>query len=420
MGQFVEAVRQGFTQLVAHKLRSALTLLGIFVGIAAIIGSSTLLDAVNRMVIGMFERYGKLNVMAVEAAFGVYRNGRWHRHAKMYPLDENDGRALREAFPEIMDLSLTKRERDTLSYGGASYPDTSIQGVSVRYGAMNNLTVKRGRFLTESDTTQWARAAVLSARLEEDLFSGRDPLGEEVLIGKQRFTVVGVLRPRGSDTSEERAVVYIPYTTHTHRLYGERGFMGFNWGMDIYLQVEDAGEIEQLQVNIKHFLKRRHRGSTLDHFRTWSVGEWQAEALDDIKVQGYILYAVAVLCLLTGGIGIMNIMLVSVSERTREIGLRKAVGAKNRDILAQFLIEAVVLSLVGGLLGIGGGWGVGEFLSNILKTTMEEEASLLSVRLQLSTVAVALGTASGIALVFGIFPALKAARLSPIDALRYE
>jgi ABC-type antimicrobial peptide transport system permease subunit len=285
---------------------------------------------------------------------------------------------------------------------------------------MNNLTVKRGRFLTESDTAQWARTAVLSARLEEDLFSGRNPIGEEVLVGKQRFTVVGVLRPLGSDTSEERAVVYIPYTTHIHRLYGERGFMGFNWGMDIYLQVEDADEIEKLQVNIKHFLKRRHRGSTLDHFRTWSVGEWQAEALGNIEVQGYILYAVAVLCLLTGGIGIMNIMLVSVSERTREIGLRKAVGAKNRDILAQFLIEAVVLSLVGGVLGIGGGWGVGEFLSNILKTTMEEEASLLSVRLNLSTVAVALGTASGVALVFGIFPALKAARLNPIDALRYE
>jgi ABC-type antimicrobial peptide transport system permease subunit len=420
VGQVVEAVRQGFTQLIAHKLRSALTLLGIFIGIAAIIGSSTLLDAVNRMVIGMFERYGKLNVMAVEAAFGVYRNGRWHRHAKMYSLDENDGRALREAFPEVTDLSLAKWENDTLSYGGASYPDTSIQGVSERYGAMNNLTVKRGRFLTESDIAQWARIAILSARLEEDLFSGRNPLGEEVLIGKQRFSVVGVLHPLGSDTSEERAVVYIPYTTHTHRLYGKQGFLGFDWGLDIYLQVEDAGEIEKLQVNVKHFLKRRHRGSTLDHFRTWSVGEWQAEALDNLKVQGYILYAVAALCLLTGGIGIMNIMLVSVSERTREIGLRKAVGAKNRDILAQFLIEAVVLSLVGGLLGIVGGWGVGEFLSKILKATMEEEASLLSVQLHLSTVAVALGTASGIALVFGIFPALKAARLSPIDALRYE
>jgi putative ABC transport system permease protein len=415
MQQFWESLRQGLLQMASHKLRSSLTLLGIFIGVAAIIGSSTLLDAVHRMVIRNFERMGQLNIMAVQASRGRMTAGRWVDFQQMYPLTMEDAAAIRRTFPTVQKVAVLAWQRDTVRAGDASVDGVGVSGVSEGYDKMRNLNVAEGRFLNQGDIDRWARSAVISARLRDDLFQDGKAVGREIWIGRQRFTVVGCLKPQGGNTREERAQVYIPYTDSQYRLYGED-----QNGLVLYLQTENAEQAQDMLHHLPGFLAKIHAGSEQKHFDTWSVGEWQAESLRDVEVQGKILYVVAVLCLLTGGIGIMNIMLVSVTERTREIGLRKALGAKNRHILTQFLVEAFALSMVGGISGIAGGWGVGRLLLTFAKKAMEDGGGELTIVLGPGTIFIAVGTASAVAFIFGIFPALKASRLNPIVALRYE
>jgi ABC-type antimicrobial peptide transport system permease subunit len=423
-----ENLLQGLAQMRAHKLRSLLTLLGIFIGIAAIIGSSSLLDAVNRMVVRNFERWGSLTTVGFNHAWGEYKEGRWQHFDKVFPLGDADVAVIRENVENAAAIATFYETwgQGRVRHGAATVTGVQIVGCSEGYDGLSNIEMAGGRFIETEDVEDWVQTAVLSAQLKENLFGAEDPVGKEIIVAarewswgepspEMRFRVVGHAKPRGTSTRDERTRLFVPLTTARHRLLGYSSWDGLN----ILVKAKSTEDVAQIKADVVRLLTARNPGSEARHFEAWSLGEWSEEALKDVKTQGYILYGVAFLCLLTGGIGIMNIMLVSVSERTREIGLRKAVGARTRHILLQFLLEAVLLSLVGGALGIAGGWAVGQGFSTILADTMSE-GETLDIALDAAAIAVALGTSCGVALVFGIFPALKAARLHPIEALRYE
>lgn len=416
----LQNIFQGFSQLWSHKMRSLLTLLGIFIGIAAIIGSNSLLDAVNRMVIRNFERWGSLKTVGISTNWGEYKDGRWTSFEQTYPISLDDAEAIRENIDHLETIDLSTRDNATVTFNAIAFDNITLTGSTLATPEMDNLKVEYGRFISDYDVEDWAKTAVLTSKLRDDMFGeSENPVGKEIQISNrgqqtQRFIVVGVIEKRGGANSHERARVYIPYTTAIYRT------AGMPWGgIEIKVKADDVGKVEEVKKAITRLMVVRHPGAEPKHFEVWNLGEWQDEALGEVKTQGYILYGVAILCLLTGGIGIMNIMLVSVTERTREIGIRKALGAKHRHIFIQFLIESLVLAFVGGLLGVLGGWGVGEGFSKIMQNTMDDSENL-EIVLSAGSMMLAVGMALGVSLIFGIYPAMKAAKLNPIDALRYE
>jgi putative ABC transport system permease protein len=323
-----------------------------------------------------------------------------------------DVEAIRGLATTVALVAPTYSGNSTMTYDGNT-TNASITGVTAEYAAVNNWKLKRGRFITAEDNENLAAVVVLGPALLEDLFGSADanPVGEIVRINRQNYTVVGVLESKGSSgpMSEDDAVM-MPLRTAQIRLGGA----GTTSVRSINLQVRSAEEMDLAQAQVTAILRARHGIATgqNDDFRVQNQADILSSVSETTGTFTTLLASIAAISLLVGGIGIMNIMLVSVTERTREVGLRKAVGAKRADILIQFLAEAVVLSGIGGLLGVLLGVAGAQVITPLLGGT----EALVTGQSVLLAVAVSLG----IGVFFGLYPANRAAALNPIDALRYE
>jgi macrolide transport system ATP-binding/permease protein len=321
-------------------------------------------------------------------------------------LSLKDITAIREEIDHVVRVSPTIDGSTQLKYGNKNW-SCRIQGVDPDYEAMRSYEPQIGRFISDDEVNSKARTVVLGVTPVRELFGTENPIGRQIKINRQTFTVVGVLPEKGSSGYRDYDDTgFVPSSTAMRRLFGKEHVDR------IEIQIDDAENMERAQTDILALLAQRHRtGTASNPFEIRNLAEIQDAVSETSNVMSLLLSSIASIALVVGGIGIMNIMLVSVTERTREIGLRKALGARGNDILMQFLIEALIISFFGGCLGIAVGAGVGY---------LAERFAGMTVLFTQDSIYMAFGFSAIIGVLFGIWPARKAAELNPIEALRYE
>jgi putative ABC transport system permease protein len=398
----------------ANKLRSILTMLGVIIGVSAVIIMTTIVEGARAKVVEEFQRLGSQLIIIV---YNPTQDDLKKTERRIIGLTMDDVQAIHERCDLIGGISAELPAPNGLN---ATYKDREIQvnanGVQPDYQRLRNVTVAQGRFLTDADIDNWAKVCVIGTEVRRQLFPKEDPIGKEIEVQGVNITVVGVLAPKGrtGDQDADKALL-APITTLQKRFIGQE-VVGVIWA-----QPKDPAMLDPAMDQVWETLMRIH--GNMPGFQVDS----QANILNAIgrilTVFGLLLGGVAGLALLVGGIGIMNIMLVSVTERTREIGIRKAVGAKRRDILMQFLIESATVSGVGGLMGIAFGAGISYAIGAISKQFMKNGFGGdpgIPVHLPVWVVIGAFVFSAFVGIFFGIFPAMRAARLDPIEALRHE
>jgi putative ABC transport system permease protein len=400
-------LRVAFKALGRNKMRTALTMLGMIIGVSAVITLLAMGHGAQSVIENQIKGAGT-NMIIVRAGnftFGGVRQG----SGAASTLTVEDAEALRQQVPGIQYLSAGVNQRTQVVAGNQNW-FTRIQGTDVDFPLIRAWPVKTGAFFSPQDVNGSAKVAVLGAVVNERLFGvDADPVGQIIRIRNQPFKVIGVMARKGqaamSDDMDD--TIFAPYTTVQKKL------MGINFINEITISAGSAGQTSAVADDIARALRAQHRivPGEDDDFTVRTL-----EEMADIRTQAMgtfttLLAGIAGVSLIVGGIGIMNIMLVSVTERTREIGIRMAVGARNRDVLLQFLVEAIVLSLLGGGVGIALGFGVAEAMTRFLAWPAEVPPD---------AVAMAFGFAAATGVFFGFYPARKAAKLDPIDALRYE
>jgi len=406
-----ENIRVALVGLRSNKLRSALTMLGVTIGVAAVIVLVSLGQAVEAFVRDQFLGIGA-NLVIVLGADN--NRGGFDRVKQADANSISDMYRVPDALLVMPQLNLNNR---TVIFEGREIT-IRVQGVTPDYLAVRNRDILTGRLFTEDEMTSYARVAVIGLKVIERLFPDTFPVGQSIRINGVRFTVIGILTETGSGFgppgTDDNDLIVVPLSTAQTRLNGERIVTGERPVSTILIQARDSASVNAVVEQIRQTLRDEHRISFRDEDDFTVLT--QAELLDSFSnIAGLLtifLGVIAGISLLVGGIGIMNIMLVTVKERTREIGLRKAVGAQKRDILLQFLTEAVVLALVGG--------GMGITIASLGVTAAKALLPSVSVEVQLSSVIVATLISAGIGVFFGLYPANQAAALNPIDALRYE
>jgi putative ABC transport system permease protein len=412
----VESLRIALNSLAANKLRSALTMLGIIIGVAAVIslmgvgrGASAAIDSqINSMGTNLlFVTPGSTSQSGVRTAQGSAQT-----------LTYEDAQAL--ADPENGLTAVAAVAPQVGAFGQVVYKgnnvNTQILGVTADYASVRNYAVEYGEFITENNALAKQAVAVVGAGVAEDLFTdGTDPVGQSVRINNIPFRIVGVLEAKGgSGMGSQDDQILVPITTAMARLSRNRSGAS-NTVSQISVQVVSKDQIDAATEQIGAVLRERHNIRYEDDFTIQSQEDILESATAITDVLTLFLGGVAGISLLVGGIGIMNIMLVSVTERTREIGIRKAIGATRKNVLAQFLTEATVLSVLGGLLGVAAGAGIAQLISGLSIGSMTLEPSI-----DLDSILLATLFSLAVGLFFGIYPAYRASSLNPIDALRYE
>lgn len=401
-----ESFLTALDSLMANKLRSLLTMLGVIIGVAAVIALLSIGNGVSASITDEIQSFGT-NLITITTD---------NQNSEGQPaLSLEDAEALDDPLnaPSLVAVSAAVQGNQEVVYGGRS-SRTNVVGVTANYFVVNNLTeFQLGDSLTQQDVDNRARVAVLGSDIAQDLFEDSFPVGQSVRINGVSYEVVGVLAESGSQFSNSDSDVYIPLSTAHSRLYTQRSRHGGRAVSVITVQAVSEQETDAAVEQVTETLRRRHGivYADDDDFNIFSQTDLLATFNTVTATLTAFLGAIAGISLLVGGIGIMNIMLVSVTERTREIGIRKAIGALRRDILSQFLLESVLLSLVGGFLGIVLGWSISILVGRLIE---------LTTVVDIGTVALATGFAIGVGVVFGIYPAWRAASLRPIEALRYE
>jgi putative ABC transport system permease protein len=415
MINLLESTRIALRALRANKLRSALTMLGIVIGVGAVITLMSAGSAVQGFVEDQFRSIGSNLLFVAPGAFQTQRGSASASTGK--GLTNGDAAALLDPWlaPDVAAVSPELTGSATVVYGRESGL-FSVSGVKPQYTALRSVQPVAGRFIDENDQAAASRVAVLGPDAVEDLFPENAlPIGESIRINDVAFKVVGIMEARGgSGFANEDNVVFIPLSTAQTRIFPSRGSRGDYHVSLIYAQAVAEDRSSAAARQIREVLRLRHniQPGDDDDFSVISQASILSSAGQVLGALTVFLGAIAAISLLVGGIGIMNIMLVSVTERTREIGLRKAVGARRRHILAQFLVESVVLAVIGGSIGITLG-GLGAQVVGLL-------APDIHATLSLNAVLLATGFSAAVGLFFGIYPATRAAGLNPIDALRYE
>jgi putative ABC transport system permease protein len=408
MTRLYASLRIALKALIANKMRSALTMLGIIIGVSAVITMVAVGSGAKQRIGEQIASMGSnlLMVMSGSATSGGFRGG-----AGTVPtLTVDDAKAIETEIPGVRYVSPSISGVAQVVYGNQNW-STIIQGTAPEMLEIRGWSLSSGRSFTEQELGGAAKVCVLGQTVVDNLFGGIEPIGQIVRIKKIPFMVIGVLSPKGQTTwgQDQDDLIFVPLTTGQKQLFGQT-FPGMV--RNIAVQAWGPEEIKQVETQINQLLRQRHRiqPNQDNDFSVRNLTELMSSE-QSADVMSLLLGAIASISLIVGGIGIMNIMLVSVTERTREIGIRIAVGAKGRDILLQFLIESLVLSLLGGIIGIGIG-----ILGTVVLSSFTQWPTLFSIQ----AILLAFLFSGSVGVFFGFYPARKASLLNPIEALRYE
>ena len=401
-----ESITIALHELFANKLRSALTMLGIIIGVAAVIAMVSVGMGVKSNVEDSMASLGSnmLIVTPGAANSGGIRGAAGSRETLKY----DDAVAIKKKIKNIDYVSPIVQRSYQIVYGNQNW-NTVVMGVTPEYMSIRSLTLTVGTFISQTDNDKRQRVAVIGPTVAANLFGSQNPIGKNIRIHNQPFKIIGVLASKGQSSmgQDQDDVVIVPLMTEQERL------LGITHVQMINLQVTEASKIVQVQSEVESLLRQRHhiQNGKDNDFTVNNLTSLIETVTQQTTMLTILLGSIAGISLLVGGIGIMNIMMVSVTERTREIRIRKALGATFGNIMLQFLIESVVMGVVGGILGIGLGYVTSVAISHFgdFKTVITAMPILVSFSF-----------AVGIGLFFGIYPARKAAKLDPIDALRYE
>jgi putative ABC transport system permease protein len=411
MKKLLTSSRIALRALQVNRTRSALTMLGIIIGVAAVIAMVGVGAGATERIQAQIQSIGSNLIIVLPGS--ISSNGVRLGSGGVATLTTDDAKAIADECPSVSLTAPTVRGGVQVVYGNNNWA-TIAQGVTPDYMTLRDYTMMSGQFFTTQDVDASAKLAVLGETVAENLFGDSDPTGQAVIVKNVPFTVSGVLTPKGqSPTGQDQDdVILLPISTATQKVLGVNKANAKAVG-SVMVQAINPQAIDQAIQEMDALLRERHRilPGLEDDFSVRNLTEVFAAQESSAQVMAVLLGAIASVSLIVGGIGIMNIMLVSVTERTREIGLRMAVGARRRDILIQFLVEAVVLSLFGGVFGIAVGLGGASAISYFAEwRTLIEAESIVA----------AFGVAAAVGIVFGFYPARRAARLDPMEALRYE
>ena len=400
---FWTTVKVGLRSLLVSKMRSFLTMLGVIIGVGAVIAMLAMGAGARQQVMAQYTSMGTNLVFISSAQLisqGVRMPGR--KNLKL-----SDGQTLLKEVAGIRRISpFASGQAQVKHYNKNTL--TSVNGVSSGFLALRNCPIQKGRSFSEPEVDEAAKVCVIGSQTAEDLFGTDEPLDQVVKIKSINFRIVGVLKTKGDlGWGNPDTFVYVPFTVAMQELYG------LDYVQEYYIELYDGVSQAKVQADITAVLRRLHRlqSDQENDFRVRTQTEWQQAADEATQTFTILLGGIASISLLVGGIGIMNIMLVTVTERTKEIGIRKAIGAKQRSILLQFLLEALIISGLGGLIGVAAGVGGAYALSSFTRfvTVVTPSSILLS-----------LSFAGAIGIFFGYYPARRAAALDPVVALRYE
>ncbi|MEI8345089.1 MAG: ABC transporter permease [Candidatus Omnitrophota bacterium] len=402
--EFKDHLRQSVQSIISHKLRSALSMLGILIGVAAVIAMLALGEGARDSIAQRLASMGSNLLMVRPGSSRLHGVSLEAGAVTRFTLQEAEAMS---KLPEIKSVSAAVRGSAQAVYGSKNWT-TQVQGVGADYEAMRASVPVVGRFFNQEELRSRQKKAVIGATVARELYGTVNPVGTTLKINRINFHVIGVLPSKGSTGwHDEDDLIVIPITTAMYRVLGKQ------YVDSIDVEVRDAALMGQAQESLRHFIIKRHRLSKDDEdsFQIRNMAEIQDMLASTTRTMTILLGSIAAISLLVGGIGIMNIMLVSVTERTREIGLRKAIGARKADIVAQFLIESVVMTLTGGVLGVCLGSAIAFSLSTVAGW---------ATRISPASVILATTFSAAVGILFGFWPAKQAANLDPIRALRYE